>query len=226
MEQTVSIVIPVHNHWELTHQVLSDVHRHCVGVDEVLVVNDNADEPEVYKGLEFWKKLNVIPLKVVSLSENRGFLKASNIGIERAYGDVVILLSNDVRIYNSNLMDRAKILPDRVLLGGVQYNIDTGWNNFGGKIIPYMEGWLLAMTKKSWEELGMFDDRYAPNDFEDVDLSMKAIQQGYTFNMLPNFSAKHTGGQSIRYSEDRLALTNINRAKFAEKWGLEMRSFI
>ena len=36
-------------------------------------------------------------------------------------------------------------------------DISTGWNKFGEKIFPYLEGWLLATTSKGWAELGYFE---------------------------------------------------------------------
>lgn len=217
----VSVVIPYYNHWGLTHQALFDLYSHCrENIYEVILVNDGSTEKESYLGLEWWKESKMLPIRVLDMEENVGFLKASNAGIRKAKGDIVILLSNDVRVQENIITKIEKILDDdpASLVGGKLYTQSTGWNKFGDTIYPYVEGWLLATTKDGWNELGGFDERYAPNDYEDVDLSTTAAHKGFTLCELLYAKVTHIGAQSIGYSSDREAVTNKNRKKFEEKW--------
>ena len=81
-----------------------------------------------------------------------------------------------------------------------------------------MEGWLLATTSKGWAELGYFDGRYTPCDFEDVDLSTQAMSMGYDLVALNSPALRHMGGQSSGFNSAREAQTRINQKKFEEKW--------
>lgn len=217
---TVSIVIPTYNHYNLLHQCLFDIYQKCSLVDEVLVVNDCSPDEEVNTGLEWWKKTGMVPVRHLRLSENVMFLRASNIGMQRAKGDVIILLSNDVRLHGNIVTPILDTLAsnERTLIGGRYLDWGTGWNQFGTTIFPYLEGWLLATTKEGWKELGYFDERYAPSDFEDVDLSTTARLNNYHLWSLPETITTHLGGQSIGFNPKREAITIANKEKFKKKW--------
>lgn len=226
----VHIVIPVHNNWELTHSLLWNLYKHeKSNIDTVLVVDDASTDVEVTSGLAWWEANPTNSLRVFGkrLPENIGFLHTANSGLRdlqfiqnQDANDLVILLSNDVHVYGGFIDQIKEILKSNVksLVGGVLYQQDTGWNKFGDKIFPYVEGWLLATTLGNWNELGQFDERYAPNDFEDVDVSTTALLKGYELVALNNPAVVHLGGRTIGYNPERLALTNINKKKFEDKW--------
>jgi len=215
----VSIVIPSYDHWELTNQILTDLYNHCLkDIDEVIVVNNGSTDPNVAEGMKHWFN-SAMPVKEFVIPKNIGFLRASNKGIEFAKGEIVVLISNDVRIESDNLiLEIKRLLKNKCLVSGKLYNDSTGWNDFGGTIYKYGEGWLLAFTKETWKDLGGFDDRYAPNDYEDVDISTTALSKGYTLVALDNVSLTHLGGKTLQYSPNRQALTETNREKFRDKW--------
>jgi GT2 family glycosyltransferase len=58
-------------------------------------------------------------------------------------------------------------------------------------------GAFLMIRRAVWEELGGFDEKFAPLWFEDVDFCRRAIDRGYWFCYTPNAVAIHTGGHSI-----------------------------
>ncbi len=213
----VSFVVPFYNHWELTHQLLYDIYTQCRDVDEVIVVNNGSTESH---GLSWWQDSKLLPLRVVSLVPNKGFLLGSNEGLKASLGDVTALISNDVRLHGnlSGILRAYHHANPNILMGGRVYRGDTGWNNFDGRLFPYAEGWLLAASNETWKALGYFDPLYVPNDFEDVDLSTTAIVQGIPLVELPAGVAEHMGAQTISYGPEREALTKINREKFKNKW--------
>lgn len=213
----VSIVIPFFNRWELTHQLLYDIYNQCRDVDDVVVVNNGSTESH---GLAWWQDSKLLPLRVVSLVPNKGFLMGANAGLESALGDVTALISNDVRIKGNltGVLRASFTVRPKMVMGGRVYNNDTGWNNFNGRLFPYAEGWLIAAKTEDWKNLGYFDAQYAPNDFEDVDFSTKALEQGFQLVELPMGMAEHMGAQTIPYGPEREALTKINREKFRVKW--------
>jgi GT2 family glycosyltransferase len=216
----VSFVIPSHNHFELVNQLLVDLHEHC-SPDEVIVVDDFSTDQVAIDGLAWWR--SNYGTTVLRPIENLGFLKASNYGMRKATGDVICLISTDVRVYKdlSTFAKGMTQIEGKLLLGGRVYNDSTGWNDFDGRIFPYVEGWLLIAKKEHWEELGYFDERYSPNDFEDVDLSTTAIQKGFNLAQItPDAGAvvEHIGAQSIGYTDVRRELTEKNKESFRLKW--------
>lgn len=221
MEPRISIVIPVFNQYPLLHQLLYDIYQKCYNhVDEVLIVNDASTEEDVIGGLDWWKQSEMLPIREIRNKENRGFLLSSNLGLRKATGDIKILISTDVRLYVDVAEKIQSVLKEspKSLVGGVIYSHDTGWNKFGTKIFPYVEGWMLGATADGWEALGYFDERYTPSDYEDVDISTVALQRGYGLAVIEPGSAVHLGGRSIGYSPEREIQTRRNQEKFREKW--------
>lgn len=219
MPPKVSVVVLMYNRWDLTHQLLYDLFNHSRQVDEVVVLDNGSTE---VSGIEWWTGATMLPVTPVRLEQNVGFLRGANAGMAAAKGDHLVLLSNDVRVKGPLVgMVRTSLnLFPKTILGGRVYTGDTGWNTFSGCTFPYAEGWLLACTKAAWKDIGGFDERFAPNDFEDVDFSTTAILKGYQIQELPTGVAEHIGAQTIGYSPLRYSLTERNQKKFKEKWNL------
>jgi GT2 family glycosyltransferase len=207
------------------HQILWDIYDKCQpsisSILEVIVVDDCSDALDYHDGLEWWKGNGMLPIRHVRMNKNVGFLKASNTGLKKADGDVVCLISNDVRIYKDivrGIFDKISGWPVPVLVGGRLLDWNTGWNEFDGKIFNYLEGWLLATTKYAWSELFYFDEQFVPHDFEDVSLSTKALSLGYELIELPSEMTHHLSGQSIGFSSEREDITKRNREIFKQLW--------
>lgn len=218
----VSFVIPYFNHWELTHQALFGLYQFCrADIDEVVAVNDGSTDVEAHTGISWWKQNKMLPIRILEMEENVGFLRASNAGIRRASGDIIVLMSNDVVIQENISVKIKNQVRDMhpCLIGGKLYEGDTGWNKFRSKIFPYLEGWLLAASREVWDGLGMgFDERFAPNDYEDIDLSTTARNKNVALVSLEGSKITHLSGRSLGYSPEREALTLKNKSKFEEKW--------
>lgn len=216
---TTSVVIPAYGRWDLLHQLLNDLYRNCSLIEEVVVVdNGNINKyPDMISGLAWWKSTNMLPLEIIHLEENVGFLRASNIGIKSAVEDNVILISTDVRVHK-DIVEFMKLSQPQYIVGGRLLDWDTGWNTIGNKIYPYLEGWILGASKEAWTLLGEFDDIFAPNDMDDVDFSTKAIFWDYHLTTFPEGYVSHLGAQTIGYGEERENITKINKKKFENKW--------
>lgn len=205
----------------MTHQLLSDIRQTCgSSVHEVVLFDNGSTDKDIPSAVMFWK--NIYPQIVFHrIEENVGFLLGANQAIKSATGDIVVLLSNDVRIYNQDFMHDVYTIfseNEKPIVGGVLYSGDTGWNKFGDTIFPYIEGWMIAAKKEAWEELGYFDERYAPSDFEDVDFSTKALKAGYSLFTVSPGSVKHLGGKTYGYNQERESRTKKNRETFAKTW--------
>lgn len=218
------IVIPIYNHWAMTHTQLFQLYNtERENIDSILIIDDASSED--MSGLNWWKNNGMLPIRVIRNETNQGFLLSANCGIDLIADDcgaedIIILLSSDVEIHGKFIQQIKDLLVgnSKRLAGGILLSHDTGWNQFDGKVFPYLEGWLLAAAADTWYELGYFDDRYAPSDYEDVDLSTTALSMGYELVPLDNPNIHHLGARSIGYNEARLERTNRNKKKFEEKW--------
>ena len=225
LEPKVHVVIPIYNSWQMVHSLLWDLFRkEKENIASITLVNDCSTDPEVEGGIKWWcsEYGGKYPIRSITNEENKGFLLSANIGImsvKEGLYDPIILLSTDVQVHGKFISQIVDILESnsKSLVGGILYNQDTGWNKFD-RIYPYLEGWLLATTLENWFDLGYFDERYIPHDYEDLDLSTKALSMGYELIPLNNPGIRHLGGKSIGYSDERFAQTKINQEKFKNKW--------
>lgn len=218
---TYSIVIPVYNNWQLTHQLLLDLYKVIPPDVEIVVADDCSTQWETRSGLEWWgSRMLEGRLKVVRPEKNVGFLLNANNGVKNSEGEIVILLNNDVRV-NENFIPKVEevLKTDEVpvLAGGTLWNRETGWNRFGDVIFPYLGGWFLAFRRTDWDRFGGFDARFIPYDFEDVDISTTYLKSGGRLVAL-DVNIQHISGQSIHNSPERQLQTKINQKKFQDKW--------
>lgn len=224
----VYIVIPTYNNFSLTHNLLWQLNRkEKENITSVLVVNNGSnDNEETENGLKWWSESKVgLPVQVLNLPENIHFLRCANAGMKDLTSksnddDILILLSNDVLVNGKFISQICDIINGNSLavVGGILYQNDTGWNNLGNHIYPYLEGWLLATTVENWKKLEYFDERFAPCDFEDIHLSTKALSMGMKLIPLNNVGLVHKGGATIGYNEERLKNTKKNQEIFRKIW--------
>jgi len=225
MEIELSIVLLTYNHWELTLPRLVELTQKMPweGAELVWVDNGSTDETTL-QGTTFWNQHFDKPFQYLRLSPNLGFDGGFNAGVAKAKGKNLLLLSNDVKINNSSFVNDILSLvknDDRILLGGRILQHDTGWNVFEVEdkkyLVPYCEGYALALTRKAWDDLGGFDPLYHPYDFEDVDLSLTALSKGFILAEMPSEWFTHFCAKTIN-QPDRSIISLANREKFYNKW--------
>lgn len=223
-----SIIIPYFNNWPLTHSRLGELLRHIHEPLEIILVNDASTELDCKTMVNFWQKLDILhTIKYVENKENLGFGGSHNRGASVASGSILIFLSNDV-VITGNFIDPIKDIIDKhngnVIIGGRVLCDDTGWNtillNGKSSIVPYPEGWLIAVTPEMWKRIGGWDTKtFFKFDYEDVDLGAWAIYNDVPIVGLNLSYLKHLFGQTIsKVYPDRESYTIRNRTAFREKW--------
>ena len=82
----------------------------------------------------------------------------------------------------------------------------------------------LLVTRRAWDAVGGFDERYFPAYFEDVDLCLALAAQGFRTRYEPQARVIHRGSQSTS-SVYRGFLLTRNQGKLIEKWGRSLDYF-
>lgn len=223
MDSFSSIIIPFYNNWNLTHERMMDLYR-FVPVDscEIILVNDCSTDPEIDGGVAWWqKKLEYHKVRYVKNKTNLGFGGSMNKGAKIADGEVLVFLSNDVKIFSFFMSEVKQILSfNKALVGGELLDRNTGWNVIDGRVCPYLNGWFLASTKEAWEEVGGFDtEGFGKFDAEDIDISLRFLEKGYNLMQLTQSKLQHMGGQTVyKYFPDRQEYTKKNIEYLKQKW--------
>ncbi len=239
----VSIVIPVHNKFELTYHCLASlILSHNKTSFEVIVVDDVSDDETVNI------TQNVANVNVIVNQRNLGFLRNCNMAAAQAKGKYLVMLNNDTEVGPRWLDEMlevfgrfekvgavgAKLLyPDGKLqeAGGIVWGNGEPWNlgRNGNPYDPqwnyvrqtdYLTGAVIMVPKAVWDEVGGFSDEYAPCYFEDTDLCFKLRLAGWRTYYAPHAEVIHFEGQSngIDTSSGLKRYQTINAPKFRQKW--------
>ena len=225
---SISVIIPFYNFWSMTHQRMMELYEHVLTPVEIILVNDCSTDEDIEAKAYWWKSQSRHRVKVIRTPKNLGFGGAHNHGARHgvATGEILVFLSNDVRVSGDFTVDLLKVINNKVLVGGKVLAYDTGWNllpiNEKPRLFPYCMGWFVAATRKVWDDLGGWDDIYAPYDYEDVDISTTAIHKNYDLVSLDsNFLHHDHAGFTIHRTHGtkvREKITQRNQKRFIGKW--------
>ncbi|MFC3659698.1 glycosyltransferase [Luteimonas notoginsengisoli] len=212
-----SIVIPVYGQLEHTLRCLRALAELPPQAPfEVIVVDDGSPDDSArvlptIAGLRYHRR-----------AENGGFVAACNDGAALARGEYLVFLNNDtvpqpgwldalLRTFaehpGTGLVGAQLLYPDGRLqeAGGVVFADGSGWN-YGRHQSPvdpryayvrdvdYASGAAIAIPRALFEQLGMFDLRYAPAYYEDTDLAFAARAAGRRVVYQPAARVVHDEG--------------------------------
>ena len=241
----VSIVIPVHNKFDVTYLCLAAIlFAASRATFEVIVVDDGSSDtttklPEIAPGTVYVRNETAL-----------GFVGACNAGAEKARGHYICFLNNDTEptahyldelifafenFEDVGLAGSKLIYPDGQLqeAGGIVWGSGDPWN-YGRRANPfdprynyarvcdYVSGAAIMLPRTLWEEIGGFSREFMPAYFEDTDLAFKVKNAGKKVVYVPQSVVVHYEGMSN--GTDQTASSGlkryqeINRPKFKKKW--------
>jgi GT2 family glycosyltransferase/glycosyltransferase involved in cell wall biosynthesis len=246
----VHIIIPVYNKVEFTIKCVKSILANTKYVSYEIIIVDNAstDNTEI-----LFKNFIHPNIKYIRSPINLGFVGGCNLGAMYASGDYLVFLNNDTEVrkgWLKALLDTFEnnddcgavgcklVYPDGKLqeAGGIIFSDGSGWNYGRGmdpndpkfnfvREVDYCSGAALMVRKDLWDQIGGFDDRFAPAYYEDTDLCFEIRRRGYKVYYQPKSVVVHhegvTAGTDITSSFKRYQL--INREKFCEKWKEELK---
>ena len=244
-EPKVSIILVLWNQAGFTLNCLRSLEMESSVPFEVIVV-DNGSTDQTAELLA--KVDNIVYLPQ---TENLGFLRGVNRGLEAVRGGHVLLLNNDATLRPGCLsaaieaMDSGTdigavggpiILPDGRLqeagsiiwqdgscLGyGRGDNLADGQYNFRREV-DYCSGAFLLIREGLFQELGGFDTDFIPAYYEETDLCMRIRRAGKKVIFEPRAIVDHFEFASSEKREQALEMQRTNQRKFVEKHAKELR---
>ncbi len=210
----VAIVIPNYNGVQHLPECLRALAGQTFKEFEVVVV-DNASTDDSISLLQ-----QTFPLvRIIALSENRGFSAAANAGVLATTEDLVVLLNNDTCANDDWLERLVGVMDDTPEAGSgasklVRYDDPLTLDAAGDTFVPStLSGMAIGRgepasrySERSWvfgacaaaaiyrrqmiEDIGLFDDDFFLTH-EDVDLSMRAQLAGYRCVYVPDAVVRH-----------------------------------
>ena len=181
-----SIIIPTYNHCEdLLKPCLESIAKHSPLEEiEVLVVANGC----VDNTREYVESLGE-PFQLIWIEEAAGYTKATNVGINAAKGEYVILLNNDTVILGQQwlamleepFLEAARSRLSKVgITGPVKFSWDCG-----GVRRECMAFWLVMMKRALFSELGVLDEVFSPGMGEDGDFCVRTVLSGRRLVSVP-----------------------------------------
>jgi len=244
-EPLVSIIIPVYNQWSYTYSCLKAIVENTSNVSYEIIIADDVSDDETSNIREYVENITVI-----RNDKNVGFLLNCNNAAKEARGKYILFLNNDTNVqvdWLKNLIDLAEsdesigmvgsklVYADGKLqeAGGIVWKDASGWN-YGRlddpekseynyvKEVDYISGASIMIKKSVWDEIGGFDERYAPAYFEDADLAFEVRKHGYKVMYQPKSTVVHFEGISngTDINNGAKAYQVKNQKKFYDKWKL------
>jgi GT2 family glycosyltransferase/SAM-dependent methyltransferase len=239
----LSIVVPVHGKWDYTRACLASIEAHRPTVPfEVLVVDDASPDRTA-------ELVAASPgVRLVRTQRNEGFVGACNLGASQARGAYLLFLNNDTEVQPGALdalLDAADsddriglvgamlVYPDGRLQesGGIIWADGSGWNygrdrDAGSpefsvrRDVDYCSGAAILVRRDLFDQVGGFDQRYAPAYYEDTDLAFAIRATGHRIIIEPRAVVVHHEG--VSHGTDLTSgvkrFQKINRAQFVDKW--------
>jgi GT2 family glycosyltransferase len=232
---SLSIVVPVYDNWWLTRRCLRELDRYRDGsVSFETIVIDNGSHDETPHAIaEFsW-------VRYLRHETNRNFAGACNVGARLAESPVTLFLNNDAYPLGDAFTPLARAFenPNVAIAGGALFFEDGVTQAAGLVLLPNahwhyycrnlpmatevgrsrdalaVSGAAMAVRTEWFLESGAFDESYV-NGFEDVDLCMRAREQGYAVAYVANSRFAHYEAASA----GRFEREAENERRFYQRW--------
>lgn len=230
----VSVVIPNYNGKAFLEGCLKSLENQSISEFETILVDDGSSDGSVDYVREHFPKV-----RIIELSENGGFCRAVNRGIQASETPYVLLLNNDVeadrdfvremlagirknrRCFSCSAQLRNLHRPELIDDAG-DYYCALGWAFALGKDRPlaaYQKprrifascGGAAIYRKALFEKIGYFDEKHFAY-LEDIDLGYRARIYGYENWYLPKAVVYHAGSGTTgsRYNEFKVRHSSRN----------------
>ena len=243
----VSIIIPVFNQTGHTVRCLESLAALREETSfEVVLVDDASTAASI--GL----LASVRSIRLVRNERNLGFVHSCNRGAKEAKGRHLLFLNNDTRV-EPGFLDRLRasleefpdagivgaqlVYPDGRLQesGGIVWEDASAWNYGHGRDpsapevsylreVDYCSGACILVDRSLFNELGGFDERYAPAYYEDVDLAFRVREAGRRVLVNPVARVIHCeGATSGTDPESGVKRYQVrNQQIFLDRWRKEL----
>ena len=240
----LSVVIPVYNNWWLTARCLRelDALRAQSAVAFETIVVDNASSDETPEAIAHFPWARYVRHEI-----NENFAGACNAGARAAQTPLTFFLNNDAYPLGDSFapLVRAFDRSDVAIAGGALFFEDGVTQAAGLVMLPNdhwhyscrnlppslddvnrsrdtlgVSGAAMAVRTQWFLDAGGFDEAFI-NGFEDVDLCMRAHEQGRTIVYVAGSRFAHYEAAS----ENRFAHEDENERLFRRRWSAKLAAF-
>jgi GT2 family glycosyltransferase/glycosyltransferase involved in cell wall biosynthesis len=241
----VSLIVLTYNNLALTKECLHSIERNTEydNYEVIIVDNLSTDDTRDYLQNTYMGRPNYT---VILNDENVGFAAGNNIGLEKATGDILVVLNNDTYVspfWLGNLVKAFKRNPELGLIGPVTNNIGneskinisySDWSEMHMKSLQYISShvnelypmdclafFCAAIRREVYSDLGGISLDYGLGFFEDDDYCKRVKASGWGLAAVEDSFVHHHLSASFNQLKNnkKEQLMLQNRAIFESKWG-------
>lgn len=240
-----SIVMLTYNQLDYTKLCIESIRKFTQeGSYEIIITDNNSIDGTI----EWLKEQDDI--RVIFNEDNKGFPVGCNQGIEIANGENILLLNNDIIVTPNWLDNLNKALYSAENIGGVgaitnncsnlqqiavaytsieeMINFASGINISNDNLWDYkskLVGFCYLIKKEVLEKVGVLDPIFTPGNYEDDDISLRILKNGYNLLLCRDTFIHHFGSVSF-VKEGSLygQYLTINKFKLNNKWGFDVNN--
>jgi GT2 family glycosyltransferase len=238
----LSIIIPAYGKLPVLLNCLKSIYDNPPKCEfEVIVIEDASGDKDIQRLSE------IDGLKYIQNQINLGFTRNCNKAVEFARGMFLYFLNDDTQVQSDTIdallrvsvdntvgvVGSKLVYPTNILqeAGGIVWKDGSAWNYGRGRNpndlefnyqrdVDYCSGASLLIKKSIFEQVGKFDELYAPAYCEDTDLAFKVRSLGLRVVYEPQSVVTHYEGKShgTNLNAGAKAYQTVNQKKFFEKW--------
>ncbi len=222
----LSVITLTYNKLEYTKKFVESLYKYTKDFELIIIDNGSTDGT-----VEYLKSLGGI--KTIFNTENLGFSKGNNQGIEIAEGEYIGFLNNDILLYPNWFEECEKVFTQENAAFVSPRHVNPHYDNTNeNSYIKYFQSkfnyvtsyeksfdecvFSCVLTKKNvLNEIGIFDEIYTPAFFEDNDIKYRAIDAGYGVFVCNTVCFYHFGSiTSVNHNQN----LEKNRAYYYSKY--------
>ncbi len=241
----VSVIIPVHNKFSTTYDCIDSIVKAPSDRSfEIIIADDCSDDETLLAALVL-----AGGVRMMRNTANLGFVRTCNAGAALARGKYLFFLNNDTlvkpgwldelvetfeQVPNVGIAGSKLLFPDGKLqeAGGIIWRLGDGWNWGRGRDpnepafsflrdADWVSGAALMIERTLFDQLGGFDEYYAPAYYEDTDLAFRVRGLGKRVVVQPASEIVHLEGVSAGTDTAGTGMKRfqvVNHAKFYRRW--------
>jgi len=240
----VSIVIVTYNSRPYVRPCLESVIRNTSYPRYEVLIVDNGSSDGTLKLLEDYSEAEP-RMRLIALSENKGFAAANNIAARQARGEYLILLNIDTMatpgwvgrlIRHCHRDPSVGVVVPVTNWAGNEARINTCYTDFREMeqfaVLLAQRNWgqslelrvaplfCALIPRVVWTQVGELDERFEVGMFEDDDFSLRVRQVNFRIVAAEDCFVHHFGRGSFSKmsSTDYSRIFNRNLRRFEEKW--------
>lgn len=227
-----SIIIPVHNELKYTQLCLASISSNTTQNTYEIIIIDNASTDGTSDYLASLSKL----VKVIKFEKNKGVAPAWNAGIQKARGEFLAFLNNDIIVPPNWLINILKAFEDPDVWCAcplhTRLNLPPDFASLAAEVATYKPiyqqlnhflGFCFVLRRQAIDALGLFDEQFEMGWFEDTDFNYRLWQAGHPPVLVENALIHHFESRTLIHMPKFFdTYPNKNAERFGRKWNLHV----